>query len=93
LYTFQSYDLVDITRQCLQLIFDDIYKSLITAYKMENLTEFDTWTKLVIVTLDEMDRILSSNEHFLLGKWIENAKSLAVSDEVILVLLVNRILF
>ncbi len=32
--------------------------------------------------LDDMNAILSTNDNFLLGKWINSAKALANSDEV-----------
>jgi alpha-N-acetylglucosaminidase len=76
---------VDITRQCLQLGFDTIYHKLIVAYKQSNQTDFNTYSKLMIEILDDMNAILSTNENFLLGKWINSAKSLANSDEVFVI--------
>ncbi len=76
---------MDITRQCLQLGFDTIYHKLIVAYKQSNQTDFNTYSKLMIEILDDMNAILSTNENFLLGKWINSAKSLANSDEVFVI--------
>jgi hypothetical protein len=36
----------------------------------------------MVEILDDMNAILSTNENFLLGKWINSAKALANSDEV-----------
>ncbi len=73
---------MDITRQCLQLGFDTIYNKLIVAYNESNQTDFNTYSKLMIQILDDMNAILSTNDNFLLGKWINSAKALANSDEV-----------
>ncbi len=76
---------MDITRQCLQLGFDTIYNKLIVAYKASNQTDFNTYSKLMIQILDDMNAILSTNDNFLLGKWINSAKALANSDEVFVI--------
>ncbi len=77
--------MVDITRQCLQLGFDTIYHKLLAAYKQSNQTDFSTYSKLMIEILDDMNAILSTNENFLLGKWINSAKALATSNEVFVI--------
>jgi alpha-N-acetylglucosaminidase len=84
-YFYIRYDLVDITRQCLQLGFDTVYNKLIVAYNESNQIDFNIYSKLMIQILDDMNAILSTNDNFLLGKWINSAKALANSDEVFLV--------
>jgi hypothetical protein len=39
----------------------------------------------MIQILDDMNAILSTNDNFLLGKWINSAKSLANSDEAFVI--------
>jgi alpha-N-acetylglucosaminidase len=58
---------------------------MIAAYKQSNQTYFNTYSKLMVEILDDMNAILSTNENFLLGKWINSAKALANSDEVYVV--------
>ncbi|XP_054161207.1 LOW QUALITY PROTEIN: alpha-N-acetylglucosaminidase-like [Oppia nitens] len=79
-HTFQ-YDLVDITRQSLQLIFDTCYHKLVQAYVDKNHTDFVVKANQLLGILDDMDDILATNENFLLGKWLNNAKQQAVGDQ------------
>jgi hypothetical protein len=46
----------------------------------------------MIEIIDDMNAILSTNENFLLGKWINSAKALANSDEVFVVKKSNTVL-
>jgi alpha-N-acetylglucosaminidase len=73
---------VDITRQSLQLIFDKFYEKMITSYKAANITDFELNAKLILSLLDDLETLLASNRNFLVGKWIESARALAKSDEV-----------
>ena len=61
-----------------------IYEKLVIAFKNKNQTDFDINSKLLLTILDDMDKILSANENFLLGKWIENARSIAQTEQVYL---------
>ena len=81
-FLFFRYDLVDISRQSLQLIFDGLYEKLIASYKAANITEFDHNSQLLLSVFDQMESILASDEHFLLGKWIGAAKLLSSTDQV-----------
>ncbi len=76
------YDLVDITRQTLQLLFDKIYKRMVYEFKASNKPDFNLNSKVIPEILEDLNAILSTNRHFLLGNWIESAKSLANSDQV-----------
>jgi len=55
---------------------------MVDGFKALNKPEFDLASKMLIQILDDLDTILSTNKHFLLGNWIESAKSLANSDQV-----------
>ena len=83
---FNRYDLVDITRQVIQLLFDEIYEKVINSYNTSNSLDIDIYSQQLLGILDDLELLLASDEHFLLGKWIESAKSLANSDNVILLL-------
>ncbi|CAG2113416.1 unnamed protein product, partial [Medioppia subpectinata] len=80
--TFQ-YDLVDITRQSLQLAFDVIYAKLVLSYEAKNETELKNLSTVILTLMDDMNDILSTNEYYLLGKWINSARTMAVSDQPI----------
>jgi len=64
------------------LAFDIYHHKLITAFKESNQTEFDISSKSMLTLLDDMNAILSTNQNFLLGKWINSAKALADSEQV-----------
>lgn len=76
------YDLIDITRQYLQLGFDMVYQKLVASYKQRNQTEFDNSSKLLLEILDDIDAILSTNDNFLLGLWIDSARALTNDHNV-----------
>lgn len=75
-----KHDLVDITRQMLQNKIHVIYDQLISSFYAKNLTLVTYSGEQFKDILNDLDRILGSNEHFLLGKWIQNAKSLASNE-------------
>ena len=75
------YDLVDLTRQNLQLAFDSVYTRLIAAFKDKNIDQFNSISKEIIQVLDDFETLLASDEHFLVGRWIEAARALANSDD------------
>ena len=74
------YDLVDITRQSLQLIANSFYKDLLVAYHNGSLDSFGKIGKEILDLLNDMDLILSSNKQFLLGQWLNSAKALGTND-------------
>ncbi|TRY96525.1 hypothetical protein DNTS_017767, partial [Danionella cerebrum] len=80
LETFR-YDLVDVTRQALQLLTTEYYREIRSAFQSQKLPDLLTaGGVLVYDLLPELDRLLSSNEHFLLGVWLEQAHSQAVDE-------------
>ncbi|XP_017556221.1 alpha-N-acetylglucosaminidase [Pygocentrus nattereri] len=76
------YDLVDVTRQALQLLTAEFYQEIRDAYQAQKLSEVLTaGGVLVYDLLPELDRLLSSDAHFLLGAWIEQARSLGLDEQ------------
>lgn len=76
------YDLVDVTREVLQVLTTSFYRDIADAFKKQNLSELLTaGGVLVYDLLPELNRLLSSNRNFLLGTWLERARSLAVDDK------------
>ncbi|EDW57700.1 alpha-N-acetylglucosaminidase [Drosophila virilis] len=81
-YAIYEHDLVDITRQFLQQSFDQIYVNLRSAYRKEQLNRLEYLAGKLLELLDDMERILASGVHYLLGTWLEAAKKLAPSDKL-----------
>ncbi|XP_035699107.1 alpha-N-acetylglucosaminidase-like [Branchiostoma floridae] len=75
------YDLVDVTRQALQEWAYIYYQDLMETYKSGDLIKFRDAAEIFQQTLSDMDRILATHQNFLLGRWIEDAKSLATNDQ------------
>lgn len=75
------YDLADVTRQSLQLLAISAYNNLVGGYNNKSLPQVKAAaTKLNEIFLD-MDAVLSSNQYFLLGNWLNGAKSLATDAQ------------
>ncbi|BFY99943.1 hypothetical protein BsWGS_02983 [Bradybaena similaris] len=73
------YDLTDITRNSLQVIANAFYASVINAFNNKNITTLQQAGQALTSLLTDMDILLASNEHFLVGHWIADAKSWANS--------------
>ena len=79
--SFYRYDLADVTRQSLQLLAISAYNNLVGGYNNKSLPQVKAAaTKLNEIFLD-MDAVLSSNQYFLLGNWLNGAKSLATDAQ------------
>lgn len=75
------YDLVDVTRQVLQVLTTSYYQDIVDAFQKQKMPELLTaGGVLVYDLLPELNRLLSSDRHFLLGTWLEQARSLALDD-------------
>ena len=72
---------MDVTRQSLQLLALPLYKDLVAAYGAKSQEKLSDAGHKFLVLLDDMDSILSSDQHFLLGKWLNSAKSMATTDQ------------
>lgn len=77
---FYKHDLVDITRQMLQNKIDLLYAKIVSAFHAKNQPNFIRMRKDFEAILSDLDAILASNEHFLLGQWLESAKQLATNQ-------------
>lgn len=57
------------------------YIALIESYRNNSLNDVKNHTVLFLNMISDMDRILATNENFLLGKWINAAKFLGATSE------------
>lgn len=74
-----KHDLVDITRQLIQNKVDMLYPRIIAAFQARNQTLMELLEKDFIALLNDLDVMLQTNDHFLLGTWLASAKASATS--------------
>ncbi|XP_052092203.1 alpha-N-acetylglucosaminidase-like isoform X5 [Mytilus californianus] len=75
--TLYQYDLVDVTRNSLQIISIEYYNKMIASVMINKTEDFLINSRLLLELLNDMETLLASDSHFLLGKWIAAAKSWA----------------
>lgn len=76
------YDLVDVTRQVVQELVTLYYLEARSAYLGKNLTALlRAGGILAYELLPALDQVLASNSHFLLGRWLEQARGTAASPD------------
>lgn len=73
-----KHDLVDITRQYLQTLTDRYYLKIRKSYYRRNLNTFNQYTEEFLEIISDIDRLLKTDELFMLGSWIQSAKNLAM---------------
>lgn len=66
---------MDVTRQLLQNTADALYLTIMDDYKRRNVTRYRGHATLFLELLSDLDRLLLTNEHFMLGPFLESAKS------------------
>lgn len=76
------YDLVDVTRQVLQDLTTSFYEDIADAYSQQKLPELlVAGGVLVYDVLPELNRLLNSDRNFLLGTWLDRARSLGLDEK------------
>ncbi len=79
--TTYQYDLVDVARQCLVDLALPMQKEVADAYESKNKARLEVATSKYLELLDDIDQLLGTREEFLLGKWLNDAKSWAKTPE------------
>nr|CAD1823299.1 unnamed protein product [Ananas comosus var. bracteatus] len=74
------YDLVDLTRQALSKFANQVYLDVITSYQRNDAKSLDLNSRKFLELIKDIDTLLASDDNFLLGTWLESAKSLAASQ-------------
>ncbi|KAI0673067.1 alpha-N-acetylglucosaminidase [Trametes maxima] len=74
-----AYDVVDVARQLLSNRFITLYTTLVNTYQSPNSTAQAVRTagKPLVALLADLDALLYTNEHFLLSRWIADARKWA----------------
>jgi Alpha-N-acetylglucosaminidase (NAGLU) C-terminal domain len=80
IYDAARYDLVDLTRQALSKLANQVYLDALTAYGMNNLNTLNLHSKKFLGIIKDLDTLLASDDNFLLGTWLKDAKSLAMTS-------------
>ena len=76
-----SFDVVNVTRQLLGNYFSDLYKDFVREYNNRNFDSLAVTEKTMLEIIDDCDRILASDNTFLLGRWIDEARAIGKTDE------------
>ncbi|PRY97326.1 alpha-N-acetylglucosaminidase [Marinilabilia salmonicolor] len=69
------YDLVDITRQVLADLANELHKEVMAAFHGKDLELFEKKSNAFLELILDQDKLLSAQKEFLLGRWIEAARS------------------
>jgi len=70
-----SYDLVDITRQVLANYAIQLQQGAAQAFHKKDKQQFDRSVHQFMSLMDDIDALLSSRKDFLLGRWLQQARS------------------
>lgn len=69
------HDLVDVTRQAMANVFEDLYNQVIAAYEERSFESAQSIGLKLLGLISDFDQILATNNNFLLGTWTENARN------------------
>jgi len=75
------YDVVDLTRQVLSKLANQLYSQVIEGFRMKNVEKVEKASQHLLELLSDMDKLLGASEEFLLGPWLDSAKALASNDD------------
>lgn len=70
------YDFVDVMRQVLQNTFQEYQPLAGAAYKSGNLELFQKLSDQMLKIVEMQDKLLATSDYFLLGTWIEDARTM-----------------
>ncbi|KAK2440253.1 alpha-N-acetylglucosaminidase [Trifolium repens] len=73
------YDLVDLTRQVLSKLANQVYIKAVTSFQEKNIDDLHLNSHKFLQLIKDIDLLLASDDNFLLGTWLESAKKLAVN--------------
>lgn len=71
------YDLVDLTRQVLSKLANQVYLDAVNAFRRKDVKALNVHSQKFIQLIKDIDTLLAADDNFLLGTWLESAKMLA----------------
>ncbi|KAL9333922.1 hypothetical protein Peur_074061 [Populus x canadensis] len=72
------YDLVDLTRQVLSKLANQVYRDAMIAFRRKDARALNLHGQKFLQIIKDIDVLLASDDNFLLGTWLESAKKLAI---------------
>lgn len=75
------YDLVDLTRQCLSKLANEVYLDAMSSYQKKDSHGLNAHARKFLEIIVDIDTLLAADDNFLLGPWLESAKSLAITEK------------
>jgi alpha-N-acetylglucosaminidase len=79
--TTYRYDVVNTTRQLLGNLFTDVFKSYKLAHDNLDYRAMKAAEDIMMQIIYDTDRLVSSQNSFLMGKWIKEAREKGINDE------------
>jgi alpha-N-acetylglucosaminidase len=76
-----QYDLVDVTRQVLANYALTVQQEMAASYVKKDILMFDKHSKVFLGLFDDMDTLLRTEQDFLLGTWIDDARRWGLTEE------------
>lgn len=70
------FDCVNIARQCLENYFGTLHLESLKAYKVKDQQRIDDLGATMLELIEDVDKLVTTDGYFLLGKWIADARSL-----------------
>ncbi len=74
-----NFDLIEISRQALMDYAYNLLKDIKKSYESSD-ADFDTKCKMFLTLINDIDKLLNTNENFMLGQWTQMSR--AIADEV-----------
>ena len=74
-----EYDLIDVGKQWMSNLLISHHAQLVHAYRQRNLTAVSSVGGLILELISDWDSFLATSPHFLLGRWLEDARRWGVS--------------
>lgn len=78
---YPRYDLVDLTRQCLSKLANEVYLDAMSSYQKKDSYGLNAHARKFLEIIVDIDTLLAADDNFLLGPWLESAKSLAITEK------------
>jgi alpha-N-acetylglucosaminidase len=75
------YDLVDVTRQVLADYASILQQKAASRYQAGDVEGFKAASEEFLALIDDMDKLLGTRSEFLLGRWLDDARSIGHTDQ------------
>lgn len=73
--------MVDLTRQSLSKLANEVYLSAIYAFRHKDAQTLSLQSLKFLQLIKDIDKLLATDDNFLLGPWLESAKRLSLNAD------------